>query len=154
MNTEFQWRSELRKLNDEIEPARDLWPAIAARMSARSSQRARAMRVIGGLAATLVVALGAGFLAQRAGWLAPRGAPQLATTAAPGARPPVLESRTPLSWAVPTSPTLAAAAHDLDGASADLQRALERHPDAVFLVGLLNRTNGQRMRLLRSAYPG
>jgi hypothetical protein len=52
---------------------------------------------------------------------------------------------------VPANPALAAASRDLDSASVQLQQALEQHPQAVFLVGLLNRTNSQRMRLLRQA---
>ena len=35
----------------------------------------------------------------------------------------------------------------LDAAHSELQQALEAHPDAVFLVSLLNRTNAQRMKL-------
>ena len=56
---------------------------------------------------------------------------------------------TALDWAKPADPKLAAAAQDLDKASADLQAALEARPDAVFLVSMLNRTNAQRMRLVR-----
>jgi hypothetical protein len=58
---------------------------------------------------------------------------------------------TALDWAVPDDPTLAASAQNLDNASAQLQDALEQRPDAVFLVGLLNRTNSMRLRLLRKS---
>jgi len=61
---------------------------------------------------------------------------------------------TAFEWSQPTNPKLAAAAQDLDNASAQLQTALEQHPDAVFLVGLLNRTNGQRMRLMQAPIQG
>ena len=59
--------------------------------------------------------------------------------------------RTALAWAVPADPRLASAAQDLDTASAELQKALETRPDAVFLVSMINRTNAQRMRLLRQS---
>jgi hypothetical protein len=63
--------------------------------------------------------------------------------------------RTALDWAVPADPALAASAQNLDDASAQLQDALEQRPDAVFLVGLLNRTNAMRLRLMRkSPYSG
>jgi hypothetical protein len=52
---------------------------------------------------------------------------------------------------MPDDPTLAASAQNLDNASAQLQDALEQRPDAVFLVGLLNRTNSMRLRLLRKS---
>jgi hypothetical protein len=44
-------------------------------------------------------------------------------------------------------PRLAGANVVLDAAHSELQQALEQHPDAVFLVSLLNRTNSQRMKL-------
>lgn len=156
MNTDFeyQWRSGLRRLRADAEPARDLWPQIAARMTATSPRRGVALRALAGLAASAVVALGAGLLVQRAGWLAsaPDAAPLAAATTMTAPFDPAPNA--PLSWAVPSNPTLAAAAHDLDDANAELQTALEQRPNAVFLVGLLNRTNSQRMRLLRTAYPG
>ena len=63
--------------------------------------------------------------------------------------------RTPLDWAVPADPALVASAQNLDDASAQLQDALEQRSDAVFLVGLLNRTNAMRLRLMRkSPYSG
>jgi hypothetical protein len=63
--------------------------------------------------------------------------------------------RTALDWAVPADPQLAVTVQNLDSASAQLQDALEQRPDAVFLVGLLNRTNAQRLRLMRkSPYAG
>jgi hypothetical protein len=46
-----------------------------------------------------------------------------------------------------TDPRLAGANIVLDAAHSELQHALEQHPDAVFLVSLLNRTNAQRMKL-------
>ena len=37
MNTEFEWRNEMRKLGGAVEPARDLWPAIHARIVLEAS---------------------------------------------------------------------------------------------------------------------
>jgi hypothetical protein len=44
-------------------------------------------------------------------------------------------------------PRLAGANIVIDAAHSELQQALEQHPDAVFLVSLLNRTNAQRMKI-------
>jgi hypothetical protein len=152
MNSEFQWRQGMRTLDEKIEPATDLWSAIAARIAieertvAQSSRGAWRQR-FAAIAATLVIASGAGLIARRAGNL------DAGTAAVPVARGgiSITAPRTALDWAVPADPKLAAAAEDLDKASVDLQAALEAHPDAVFLVSMINRTNAQRMRLLRQS---
>lgn len=146
MNDEFAWRSELRKLGGDAQPQRDLWPQIAARIAMRPA--AQRWRMGLGLAATLMVACGVAALAWRT--QSANTIPLAATAPARAATGPVADSA-PLAWAVPADPALAAASRDLDNASVQLQQALETHPQAVFLVGLLNRTNAQRMRLLRQA---
>ena len=158
MNHEFEWRNNMRKLGGPVDPARDLWPAVAARI-AGEPLRARSRRNVAAwlaVAATLVVAAGAG-----TAWHWQRSATATATAghvAAQSPAPSVAAAeppRTALDWAVPSDPALAASAKNLDEASAQLQQALEERPDAVFLVGLLNRTNAQRLRLMRkSPYSG
>ena len=144
MSTEFQWRSQMRQLGGSVEPVHDLWPAIAAQIATRPTARQQRLQVAFAIAATLVIALGAGFVAQRGNWQDLSAASRVAATAP-----------TAMDWAQPRDIKLAAAARDLDEASAQLQQALEQHPDAVFLVGLLNRANGQRMRLMKqTAYTG
>jgi hypothetical protein len=140
MNNEFEWRSQMRKLGGAIEPARDLWPAIQARIAATPARR-RGMLPGLAIAATLLVGLGAATFAWRAPTLhVKKAAPdvEFAAQAMP-------------DGIMPDHPVLAAAAQDLDDASTQLQQALEQRPDAVFLVGLLNRTNSQRLRLLRQS---
>jgi len=146
MNNEFEWRNQMRKLGDPVQPARDLWPAVAAQIAAQRPQRALFPRIGLAIAASLVVAFAASLIAQRVQQHRPAVAEDSYQDAIP---------RPALDWAQPNNPVLAAAAQDLDGASAQLQQALETNPDAVFLVGMLNRTNGQRMRLLQqSPYAG
>lgn len=161
MNNEFQWRNEMRKLGGPVEPDRDLWPAIAARVVAApaalpAGTRHRAAGWMA-MAATVLVAVGAATTAyrwQRVTVVPAQTAVAQVQTPVPVATAPERPS-TALDWAMPSDPQLAATAQDLDSASAQLQDALEQRPDAVFLVGLLNRTNAQRLRLMRkSPYAG
>ena len=146
MNHEFQWRSSLRELGGDVEPQRDLWPRIAARIVVRPATQRWRMGL--GLAATVLVAAGVATLAWRT---QSTNAVPMAVTAPANSAKGIATDNAPLAWAVPANPALAAASRDLDSASVQLQQALEQHPQAVFLVGLLNRTNSQRMRLLRQA---
>src|SRR5512142_998142 len=164
MNHEFEWRNEMRKLGGPVDPARDLWPQIAARLDAAPPATLPVRRRYTGwiaLAATLVAALGAGFLALDHPQSRPATAPATpasntattpaAATPATGTSDAAKTPRTALDWAVPADPALVASAQHLDSASAQLQDALEQRPDAVFLVGLLNRTNAMRLRLMRKS---
>jgi hypothetical protein len=174
MNNEFEWRNEMRKLGGPVEPVRDLWPSIAARIAGTPAQMPARLRrrQVGwfAIAATVIVAIGAGTTAYRWQPSAPGRSPSAAEAMDGRERPPGQSpgsastaqasdgrerSRTALDWAVPADPQLAATVQNLDSASAQLQDALEQRPDAVFLVGLLNRTNAQRLRLMRkSPYAG
>ena len=161
MNNEFLWRQQLGKLEQPAEPAHDLWPAIAARIatatpSARVGASRRTLHWFA-LAASLVVAIGAALIAFRTPPVAEVPVATAVPVQAPAAQPAVATAAaadlppTALDWAQPSDPVLAASAAHLDIASAELQDALEQRPDAVFLVGLLNRTNAMRLRLLRKA---
>jgi hypothetical protein len=150
--SEFEWRSEMRKLSGAIEPARDLWPAIEARIAALPNRRSR-RPLIFSMAAALLVACGAAVSAWRLHTVAPVSPPDVVATAAV-TDVPNKHKHAETDLVQPAHPTLAAAALDLNDASADIQEALEQRPDAVFLVGLLNRTNSQRMRLLKRSYAG
>ena len=150
MNNEFQWRSQMRGLNTPEQPARDLWPELSARIARQPklAPRRNWRRGFAAIAATLVVASGAGLLAYR---LDSKVVPPTPTQEIGATQKAAPTPRTALDWAVPADPRLVAAAQDLDKASADLQAALEARPDAVFLVSMINRTNAQRMRLLRQS---
>ena len=164
MNNEFLWRNQMRKLGEPAEPAHELWPAIAARIATaapegRVGAKRRTLHWFA-LAASLVVAIGAALVAFRAPHLADTTQSAAVSVPTPAAQPSVAAApanagaaaelpRTALDWAQPSDPVLAATAAHLDLASAELQDALEQRPDAVFLVGLLNRTNAMRLRLMR-----
>ncbi len=153
MNNEFEWRSQMKKLGESVEPANDLWLGIAARIAQEQARpvavQRRWMRAVAAIAATFVIATGASLIALRTDRTPPAPAPasalqQVVSTHNDGAP-------TAFDWAQPSDPKLAAAARDLDRAGADLQAALDAHPDAVFLVSMINRTNAQRMRLMRQS---
>ncbi|MCE7950396.1 MAG: hypothetical protein DYH18_04730 [Xanthomonadales bacterium PRO7] len=143
IGNEFQWRSELRKLGGDVEPSRDLWLPISARIAVRLATQRWRMGL--GIAAALIAACGVGAIA----WRTQHQASYPTVARASNAVPSISADSAPLAWAMPANPALAAAARDLDAANVQLQRAIEQNPRAVFLVGLLNRTNDQRMRLLR-----
>src|SRR5215475_14089968 len=101
MNTEFQWRSQMRQLGGSIEPMHDLWPGIAAQIATRSTARQNRLQVAFAIAATLVIALGAGLIAQRGNWQSLSADSRVAT------------APTAMDWAQPHDAKLAAAARDL-----------------------------------------
>jgi anti-sigma-K factor RskA len=155
MSNEFEWRSQMRKLNTPVQPERDLWSDIVVRLEQQPTLPARRhsggawRRGFAAIAATLVVASGAGLFAYR---LDRTNVPTIPVAADVSAHNDSGATQlTALDWAVPADPKLAVAAQGLDKASADLQAALEARPDAVFLVSMINRTNAQRMRLLRQS---
>ncbi|MEP6483913.1 MAG: hypothetical protein ABJB01_05645 [Rudaea sp.] len=146
--SEFEWRNGMRKLGGPVEPSRDLWPDIASRIATIPAQRRSRVPAFA-VAATMLVACGAALFAWRLQTATIQTAP---TVAAPLTARPVInvvDSDNPAPHKV-----LAAAAEDLNDAGESIQQALEQRPDAVFLVGLLNRTNSQRMRVLKQSYSG
>jgi hypothetical protein len=149
-NNEFEWRSQMRKLGEQVEPDNDLWPGIAARIAQESArrQRPRWTRAAAAIAATLVIATGASLVAVHVDHAPTASSP---TMVAGTATAQIQDVPTAFDWAQPSDPKLAAAARDLDKAGADLAAALEARPDAVFLVSMINRTNAQRMRLMRQS---
>jgi hypothetical protein len=145
--SEFEWRSEMRKLDGPVEPARDLWPTIESRIAALPNRRSR--RPFGfSIAAAVLVACGALVFAWQLHTSTPAPVPIVASSS------DVAIKHKHSDIAQPAHPALAAAALDLDDASTNIQEALEQRPDAVFLVGLLNRTNGQRLRFMKQSYAG
>ncbi len=150
MNSEFEWRRGLRGLNEPVQPALDLWPGIQAQLR-RPRRRSRQAGLA--LAASLMIACTAYLFVSRF-MPANTGHPVQKRTAAVHKPADDALPQAALDWAVPANPTLATAAHELDHASVQLQQALEQRPDAVFLVSLINRTNAQRMRLLREPAAG
>jgi hypothetical protein len=146
--TDFEIQRRLRDLRLPVEPSHDLWPGIATRILAAEAvapvPAVRRRRLPLALAAGVAVAAVAGVLSLA---LQRQPDPQPLVhgeaTGLPGIRGVELD-RIPGN-----DPRLAGATLVIDSAQQQLEQALEQQPEAVFLVGLLNRTHAQRMKLER-----
>jgi hypothetical protein len=151
---EFQWRRGMRELGGPVQPGRDLWLDIAAKIEAEANAQASAPTAAPArrrwalpLAAAASIAAGVLIATQ---WLAGvPTAPQTVAHEAADPRPALDRANHDFKSVRPQDPRLAGAVAELDSAAAELQQMLQQQPDAVFLVGLLNRTNERRMKLAR-----
>jgi hypothetical protein len=149
--TDFELRRELRDLRVSREPQRDLWPQIAHRIKAGSEQPAAPVRrrtwMPLALAAGIAMAVSAGLFS-----LAQHHQVTVDDTAmaslheGPSVSEQIERAR---ELANSGDPRLAGAEVVIDSASEELEQALQQRPDAVFLVGLINRTHAQRRKLAR-----
>ena len=162
-------RLQLRGLRRDVDPSADLWPGIAARIAAapRSAQRSPSMRRGPGgsrlapwaLAASLVLVVGVAWklqppsLAPSAAVAASAGLPMLdrqadAMTREYQAALHEIEAATPgRTQAHPE----AAALRELDHSAKQIRTALERDPDARFLLDRLRKTYTQRLAITQRA---
>ncbi|HUW75348.1 MAG TPA: hypothetical protein VMV70_01695 [Gallionella sp.] len=148
---EFEWRRQLRDLQQPLKPRRDLWISIDAALadaapgSTRSSdplrprlpEHRRRWLLGAGLAASALLVAGMGWRLLHA----PAGLPLVAST------PPTMSA-----WK-PTDPRLVGAAIELDAARMELQQALRQAPGSAALQRLLARTERQQTQLRQSADP-
>jgi hypothetical protein len=148
--SEFEWRNGMRKVGGSVEPDRDLWPDIASKISAVAQEKRPSRLPAFAIAAGVLVACGAVLFA----W-------QLQDK--PVVQQPTLAANTPPAKRVinvvendehAPRKVLANASDELNDASTSIQQALEQRPDAVFLVNLLNKTNSQRLRVMKKSYAG
>lgn len=148
--TEFEIQRNLRAMNAPRMPGRDLWPSIAARIEAGETATPRAARrrwlpLAAAASTVLAIAGSLLFFALHDPSIAPAESDDYAMAtrfqriSPQEARDQALRSG--------QDPRLAGANIVIDAAHSELQAALEQHPDAVFLVSLLNRTNAQRMKI-------
>ena len=145
--TDFEIQRRLRAMNAPRTPDRDLWPAIAARIEAASAAtvpRTRRRWIPLAAAASTIFAIVGGLAVY-----AQRERPEASAYADTLPRIERISPRDAREQALRTGedPRLAGPNLVLDAAHSELQQALDQHPDAVFLVSLLNRTNAQRMKL-------
>lgn len=150
--TELRW--QLRQLPREIEPPRDLWPGIAARLERRPSRRNRWWVGLA-LAASLVLAVGLGVRLSSPGpdqALAGGGAGLVNREAAALTRE--YEAALVQFQGAPMPAPLVPALDTLDRSAAEIRVALAADPDAVFLLDQLRRTYARRLSLTQRAVIG
>lgn len=149
--TDFELRRSLRELRGPREPMQDLWPQIARQIAdgfetAGVPARRRA-RLPLAIAAGLVMAVGVGLFSlsrhEHVDTIA-SGSDALRSELDVGRQ--IQRAR---ELAASGDPRLASAEVVLDVASSELDHALDQQPDAIFLVGLINRTHAQRRKLAR-----
>ncbi len=148
--TDFELRRELRELRDPREPQHDFWPQIARKIAASSQSESvpiRRRRWPLAVAAALAMAIGVGVFS-----LALQDHSERTTGTDTASRSGLSVSeqiQRARELAAAGDPRLASAEVVLDMASQELDLALQQQPDAVFLVGLINRTHAQQRKLAR-----
>ena len=158
MNTEdndaVRWR--LQSLRRDIEPGADLWPGIAARIATvpQTSAAPRKLRtrrfVPWAMAASLMLAVGAVWQ------MMPMGAPD-ASQGNPLIRQQAVsmtldyENALARMQQADTRPEMHSAFGDLDRSAAQILTAIDRDPNARFLLEQLRRTYARRLQLTQRA---
>lgn len=152
--SENELRWQLRQLPRGIDPPRDLWPGIAARLADRPARRRRPGWPVGlALAASLVLAVVAGTS------LRPPAAPPADPAAALVQREAEALTREYEAALVelrgapvpePVKPALVA----LDASADEIRAALAADPGRTYLIDQLRRTYARRLSLTQSAVLG
>ncbi|MBS0431523.1 MAG: hypothetical protein JSS21_03835 [Proteobacteria bacterium] len=142
MNLHFEDRRKLHALARPLEPARDLWPQIAARIDSASRASHRGVRWLAWAASLACVAVLAGAIGIR--MIHAGRAP--ATAAPPDA---FVAANAPAARWNPADPRLRGAAVELRAAQGELKQALAIAPHAGYLQQLLEHTERQQSRLQR-----
>jgi hypothetical protein len=139
MTLHFEDRQKLRALAQPVEPQRDLWPAIAARIEAQARAPRRRMQWLAVAASLACAAVIAGAIGTRALRSPPRANSPAQIAAA---------ANIPVRWK-PSDPRLRGAAVELRAAQGELQQALAIAPNSPYLQRLLQNTEHQQSRLRR-----
>jgi len=152
----FRWR--LRQLTRELEPTRDLWPAIAAAIGAPNASRkiaprksgARWLRWSSGIAAAILFA-GVGLALSKPNLLrslhAPRSSEHRLVLKEADAIRKHYKAELAQFRDVPVPVDFASALRELDASADGIRSALDSRPDAVFLLGQLRHTYARRLEL-------
>lgn len=150
-DNDLRWR--LRQLPREIEPARDLWPGIAARLQPPAARRRRPWLAVMSLAACLCLAVGLAVMLRPA----PAGGPDLsAELVQREAEAMTLEYQAALSEMqdAPIPTPLAPALATLDESALEIRAALAARPGSAQLLDQLKRTYSRRLALTQRAALG
>lgn len=162
---ELEYRRLLKTLPHAIEPDRDLFPGIAARLEARATARTQRRGLF-----PFAAAAGFTAVAIAAGWIALQRLPSadVPTASVAESAPMMLREARALRaefdaaliagtsdrWTQlreQSDPRFVAAWTELDAAEAELSEALEQDPDARFLLNRLKQVQEQRLHLTQKA---
>lgn len=154
--TETDLRWQLRQLPREIEPSRDLWPAISAAIERRPARRThRWMLSSLAMAASLLVV--AGLAWKHVGVPAPLPSPDAsALVVATESRAITSEYQAALRQykGAPVPAAIEPTLGELDRSVVQIQRAIATDPDSVYLLEQLRRTYSKRLELTQRAVAG
>jgi hypothetical protein len=150
--TESDLRWQLRQLPREIEPARDLWPGIAARVERRSEKVPRRWLLGLAMAASLLLAAGLAWRTQ----MPPSALDPDAVIVKAQAREISDEYQAALRQyqGAPIAPEYHASLQSLDRSLAEIHRAIIADPHSVFLLEQLQKTYSRRLALTQRAVTG
>lgn len=145
-------RFRLRQLPREIEPGRDLWPGIAARLPIRRTP-ARRWPTLLALAACLCLAVGAAVYLRPAAAPAP-GLEQVLVQREVEALTREYEAALAEMAGLPVPEPLAPALATLDASAEEIRGALAEQPGSARLLDQLKRTYTRRLALTQRAVLG
>lgn len=151
--TETDLRWQLRQLPREIEPSRNLWPAIAAAIGQQPGRRvSRRWLPAFAMAASLLVAGGLAWTMQgpRESGANPDSSALVVVTES---RAITNEYQAALKQydGAPIAPQLRPILGELDRSVVQIQRAISASPHSVFLLEQLRRTYSRRLALTQRA---
>ena len=143
MNLHFEDRQKLRALAQAVEPRRDLWPDIAARIEREARTPRMHFRWLAVAASLACVAVLSGVIGVRM-----LHANKAVIVAGQPCTPAQLAANggTAARWN-PGDPRLRGAAIELHAAQGELRQALAIAPHSEYLQQLLDRTEHQQTRL-------
>lgn len=144
-------RFRLRQLPREIEPGRDLWPGIAARLPAR--RKPRRWPTLLALAACLCLAVGAAVYLRPAAAPSP-GLEQALVQREAEALTREYEAALAEMAGLPVPEPLAPALATLDASAEEIRGALAEQPGSTRLLDQLKRTYTRRLALTQRAVLG
>lgn len=148
---ELRW--QLRQLPRELDPPRDLWPGIAARLQAPAPRRCRPWPGVLALAACLCLAVGAALFLRGPAAPAPGLEAELVQREA-AALTREYEAALREFEGAPVPAPLAPALATLDASAEEIRGALSEQPGSVRLLDQLKRTYTRRLALTRRAVVG
>ena len=151
--TETDLRWQLRQLTRELEPSRDLWPAIAAAIEQQPVRRAP-RRWLPAFAMAASVLLAGGLFWTLQGPVQPATHPDSsAQVVAAESRAITHEYQAALQQyeGAPIAAQLRPTLGELDRSVVQIQRAIAADPQSVFLLGQLRKTYSRRLALTQRA---